>query len=219
MAGGFNVDEDQINPLSPGRNNSIRDLVGRSKTTFRTFQGSRRGGYTVNGSKLERDFVHESIPLTVQAVPPIPRSPLPLTSDEDESGDNFPPPPLSLPDEFLSAQSSPVQFLAIRPFDDEEQAVAPPPFDIDVQQRSPLSRSVQIIDIGSKRGLPHSHFSPLVFTSRGGQGMFQLVDEMHNDEPDSDVQLLAYRITRRPSDLSPSQQRRHLNGHGPHPIE
>ncbi len=161
MAGGFNVDEDQINPLSPGRNNSIRDLVGRSKTTFRTFQGSRRGGYTVNGSKLERDFVHESIPLTVQAVPPIPRSPLPLTSDEDESGDNFPPPPLSLPDEFLSAQSSPVQFLAIRPFDDEEQAVAPPPFDIDVQQRSPLSRSVQIIDIGSKRGLPHSHFPPL----------------------------------------------------------
>jgi hypothetical protein len=54
VAGGFNVDEDQINPLSPGRNNSIRDLVGRSKTTFRTFQGSRRGGYTVNGSKLER---------------------------------------------------------------------------------------------------------------------------------------------------------------------
>jgi hypothetical protein len=57
----------------------------------------------------------------------------------------------------LSAQSSPVQILAIRPFDDDEEqatAAAPPPFDIDVQQRSPLSRSVQIIDIGSNCRLP-----------------------------------------------------------------
>ena len=219
---GFIEEEDQIAPLSPGRN-SVRELVGRSKTTFRTFHGSRRGGYTVNGSKLEPDFVHESIPLTISvnvqaAAAPPQRSPLPPTSDEDESGEeDFPPPPLSLPDEFLSAQSSPVQFLAIRPYDDEEQAAAPPPFDIDVQQRSPLSRSVQIIDIGSKCGLPRSHF--FVFAFRGGQGMFQLVDEKHDDEPDSDVQLLAYRVTRRPSDLSPSQQRRHLNGHGPHSIE
>ncbi len=157
----FIGEEDQIAPLSPGRN-SVRDLVGRSKATFRTFQGSRRGGYTVNGSKLEPDFVHESIPLTVSvnvqaataAPPPPPRSPLPPTTDEDESGEDFPPPPLSLPDEFMSAQSSPVQILAVRPFDDEEQAAAPPPFDIDVQQRSPLSRSVKIIDIGSKCGLP-----------------------------------------------------------------
>ena len=156
VAGGFNVDEDQTAPLSPGRS-SIRDLVGRSKATFRTFQGSRRGGYTVNGPKLEPDFVHESIPLTVQIAPPIPRSPLPPTSDEDESGDDFPRPPHSLPDEFLSAQSSPVQFLAIRPFDDEEQAVVPLPFDNDVQQRSPLSKSVQTIDMRSKFGLPHSY--------------------------------------------------------------
>lgn len=161
----FLGEEDQIASISPGRN-SVRDLVGRSKATFRTFQGSRRGGYTVNGSKLEPDFVHESIPLTVSVnvqtsaaapPPPPPRSPLPPTTDEDESGEDFPPPPHSLPDEFLSAQSSPVQILAIRPFDDDEEqatAAAPPPFDIDVQQRSPLSRSVQIIDIGSNCRLP-----------------------------------------------------------------
>lgn len=137
--------EDQIAPLSPGRN-SLRDLVGRGKTTFRTFQGSRRGGYTVNGPKIEPDCFHESIPLTVSAVnvecpPPVPSSPLPKTTDDEYEYD-FPSPPPSFPDEFLSAQSSPVEVLAIRPYEDEEHDVAPPPFDIDVEQRSPLSRSV-----------------------------------------------------------------------------
>ncbi|KAI9554376.1 hypothetical protein GHT06_019648 [Daphnia sinensis] len=195
-AGNSMSGEDQIPLSSPGRN-SLRDLVGRGKTTFRTFQGSRRGGYTINGPKLEQDYPHESIPLkvsvtNVEVPPPVPRSPLPKTTDE-ESEFEFPPPPPSIPDEFMSAQSSPVQVLAIRPFEDEERNVAPPPFDIDVEQRSPLSRR--------------------------GQGMFQLVDEKNVEQPDSDVQLLAYRVSRRPSDLSPSQQRRHLNGHGPHPTE
>ena len=144
------IGENEMVPISSGRN-SVRDLVGRTKTTFRTFQGSRRGGYTVNGPKLQPDFPHESIPLTSPAIeveglpPPVPRSPIPHMSDEEDSGDDqFPPPPsASLPDEFLSAQGSPVQVLAIRPFDDEEQAVAPPPFlDSGVPQTSPLSRSV-----------------------------------------------------------------------------
>ncbi len=141
-------------PISPGRH-SGRDAVGRSKTTFRTFQGSRRRGYTVNdGLKLQPDdYPHESIPLTSTegGPPPVPSSTIPRSSadEQQESGDDsksFPPPslPASLPDEFLSVQSSPVQVLAIRPFDDEEQALAPPPFDSDVQQKSPFSRSVDV---------------------------------------------------------------------------
>lgn len=156
--------EDQIPSSSPGRN-SLRDLVGRGKTTFRTFQGSRRGGYTINGPKLEQDYPHESIPLkvpvtNVEVQPSVPRSPLPKTTDEEYEYEFHPQPP-SIPDEFLSAQSSPVQVLAIRLFEDEEHEVAPPPFEIDVEQRSPFSRSVQIIDIGAKMRTPSSYQLPL----------------------------------------------------------
>lgn len=93
-------------PISSGRP-SVRDLVGRTKTTFRTFQGSRRGGYTVNGPKLEPDFPHESVPLTVAnfAVPieiDDQTSSLPTPPPLDESLE-FPAPP----EEFYSPQTSP----------------------------------------------------------------------------------------------------------------
>ena len=137
-------EDDQVVPIIPGRG-SFRNMVDRTKTSFRTFQGSRRGGYTVNGPKLQPDYPHEGIPLneTVvddQSPPPVPTSPLPLTDDDSDGDFPPPPPPDSLPEEFLSAQSSPVQVLAVRPFEDEEQAIAPPPFD--VEKSSPLSRSV-----------------------------------------------------------------------------
>lgn len=141
------INEEEKNPflLSSGRP-SVREAVSRTKASFRTFQGSRKGGYTVNGPKLQPDYPHESIPLTVSGAavtdpdlpPPVPSSPLPQSSDDD-SDREFPSPP---PEEFYSALNSPVEVLAIRPFDDQEQAATPPAFDGDVQHKSPLSRSV-----------------------------------------------------------------------------
>lgn len=121
--------------------------MGRTKTTFRTFQGSRRGGYTVNGPKTEPDFPHESVPLTVPnfAVPieiDVQTSSLPTPPPLDESQE-FPGPP----EEFYSPQTSPnVPVLARDQFLD---AGTPPPsfygYEDQVQENSPTaSRSVYL---------------------------------------------------------------------------
>ena len=91
---------------TPSRSNSIRNKT----VNFRTFHSStRRGKYTNNVPHVHPDAVHEIVPM----VPPIKNHY--DTEASAQSYEYFPPPP----EEFYDAQSSPIQILADRHFDEE----------------------------------------------------------------------------------------------------
>ena len=54
---------DSSSPQTPLRFNVGR-ISFKNKMTFRTFRGSKRGGYTVNGPKLSPDSPYEGVPTT-----------------------------------------------------------------------------------------------------------------------------------------------------------
>lgn len=142
--------------------------------------------------------------------------------NEEEEEDLPPPPP---PDELILAedgQQSPVQALAIRSLDQElsDDQIPPPVPPGGRYIYNPLRFASFFFSSVSLFYKKKTSSMLLLewFNRRSGQGGMKFYEAGENETIEAtagDVELLSYRSSRRPSDLSPSQQRRHLNGGRP----